>query len=131
MVVFFAGSNDLAEGDTSSQVLANFKDFVGVVRKELADCRIAFIAITPAPSRWNNLAAMQEANRLVQNWIYTEDNLAFINTYPLFVTKEGGPRPELFLHDQLHLNSEGYGLWRRAVRPYLSWGLEDRGREAW
>jgi hypothetical protein len=32
---------------------------------------------------------------------------------------DGSPRAELFRKDALHLNDEGYALWRRIIRPFV------------
>jgi lysophospholipase L1-like esterase len=36
------------------------------------------------------------------------------------------PRPELFVEDGLHMNSEGYRLWNEKLRPVLKLELSDR-----
>lgn len=118
-IVFFAGTNDLAAGKSPETVLADYNAFVTKVRDRLPDVPIAFIAITPAPSRWANLANVKRANALVKTYSSYRPGLRFIDTYPLFLTPEGGPRPELFVGDQLHLRPEGYAIWRAAVGPVV------------
>jgi lysophospholipase L1-like esterase len=121
MVVVFAGSNDLASGRMPERVSADFQAFVGKVREKLPRTRIAFISVSPTPSRWANNANVIRANRLVREFIQAEENLAYIDVYHPMLSPEGQPRPELFVSDQLHLNEKGYALWRSVVGPYLPW----------
>src|SRR5262245_35937623 len=51
-IVFYAGDNDIGRGNKPEQVLADFKAFVAVVRKDNPDCRILFLAIKPSLARW-------------------------------------------------------------------------------
>lgn len=119
LIVLFAGTNDIADGKSAQTVLDDYRSFVGVVRKELPNVKIAYISITPAPSRWSNLATIQEANRLIQEEAKKDKGQRFVDMQPLFITDKGGPRPELFVEDQLHLNAEGYQVWTTQLRPVL------------
>lgn len=121
MVVVFAGTNDLASGRSPERVFADFQALVGRVREKLPRTRIAFISVSPTPSRWANNANAIRANRLVKEFIQKEENMAYIDVYHPMLSPEGLPRPELFVSDQLHLNAQGYALWRSVVGPYLPW----------
>jgi lysophospholipase L1-like esterase len=126
MIVFFAGTNDIASGRKASQVLEDYKTFVSTVKSKLPQARIAFIAITPAPSRRDKWPEMSKANRMVQEWTLTQPGLAFINPAPLFLDEKGEPRLDLYVSDQLHLSPKGYEIWRGVVGPYLPWDLRTR-----
>jgi lysophospholipase L1-like esterase len=77
------------------------------------------MAIKPSPSRLNHMAAMREANLLIQTHVLQHDNLDFIDVHTAMLDNDGRPRPELFVRDQLHLSVEGYGLWRQIVSAHL------------
>jgi len=121
MVVLFAGTNDLAAGKTPETVATDFQAFVGKVRAKLPKARIAFISVSPTPSRWANNANVIRANALIREQIYGGENLAYIDVYSAMIGPDGGPRPELFESDLLHLNAQGYTLWKKIVEPYLPW----------
>ena len=46
-------------------------------------------------------------------------DVAFIDVATPMLDADGRPRAELFLEDGLHMNREGYALWRGIVAPYL------------
>ncbi len=51
MIVLHLGGNDVHNGRTPEQILADFKIFVAKVRARLPQVRIAFSSITPGPGR--------------------------------------------------------------------------------
>ena len=119
MVVFFAGTNDIAAGKGAATVFDEYKQFVGKVQRKLPQAVIAFISISPAPSRWSKIDEIKKANGLIQRYSKHGRNLLFVDTYSQMVDANGGPRPELFVSDQLHLSPKGYAIWIKAVRPIL------------
>jgi lysophospholipase L1-like esterase len=122
MVVFFAGSNDITAGKSAETVFADYKSFVVKVREKLPKTRIAFISISPAPSRAKFLEIDREANRMIREFCNQGENLAFIDIVPLMLDAKGAHRPELYTSDRLHMNPDGYKIWAKAVKPFLPWG---------
>jgi lysophospholipase L1-like esterase len=59
-------------------------------------------------------------NRLVENFVRRMPHLKYIETYDLPLGADGRPRPELFVVDNLHFNTDGYKLLAERVRPFLS-----------
>ncbi|MDO8906096.1 SGNH/GDSL hydrolase family protein [Hydrogenophaga sp.] len=119
LVVVYAGENDLAEGASPQQVLARFEAFVKKIRNSLPESRIAFISIKPSPLRASMMPAMQEANDLILAFSQKEPQLAFIDVFSEMLDANGQPRAELFAGDQLHLNADGYSLWRKVISARL------------
>ena len=120
LVVFFAGTNDLASGKPAEVVLEDFRAFAGRVHAKLPKTRIIYLSITPAPARWANVGEVRQANRLIKEYTMKRPFMFFVDMYDEFVTITGDPRPELFVEDQLHLNSKGYEVWTLRLRPILA-----------
>ncbi len=123
MIVFFAGTNDIASNKTAARVSDDFRTFVQTVRTDLPKVKVAFLSITPAPSRWSMLQEINKANQMVRDYCFATEGLIYIDAYPYMVDAQGGPRPEFFVSDQLHMNDKGYAVWRRLVGPLLPWKL--------
>jgi iduronate 2-sulfatase len=119
-IVFYAGDNDIAFGKSPARVFENFKDFVATVRRDLPDTPIFFLAIKPSGSRWQLWNAMAEANGLVRTWAESQPNLQFVDVATPMLGDDGAPDEELFVGDRLHLNTEGYVLWKSILGPYLA-----------
>ena len=118
-IVFYAGTNDLADGKSPETILSDYNAFVTKVRAKLPDVPIAFIAVSPAPSRYGNVANIKRANRLVETYSAHRPGLRFIDTFPLML-ENGGPWPDIFVADQLHMKPQGYAIWKKAVVPVLA-----------
>lgn len=119
MVVFYAGDNDIANGNSPEQVLADFKRFVGTVHDARPGTTIAFISIKPSPSRWHLADKQKAANQLIKALCEKEKQLSYIDVFTPMLGANGEPRPELFVEDRLHLNTKGYELWRSVIEPHL------------
>ncbi|MBT2323173.1 GDSL family lipase [Variovorax paradoxus] len=118
-VLVYAGDNDLAEGHTPLQVLESFARFTNTLRAELPDARISYISIKPSPSREKLLPQMRETNNIIGAYLNRLPNSDYIDIYTPMLGTDGRPRAELFRGDMLHLNDEGYRLWRSVIAGHL------------
>lgn len=119
-IVFYEGDNDIANGKTVNQVVADFQLFLGLVYKNLPGTSIGFIAIKPSPSRWDKHEEMETANTQIMKLAERSSKLEFIDVYTPMLGQNGRPLPEIFLSDSLHMNNLGYEIWRDAVGPFLN-----------
>lgn len=119
LIVVYAGDNDLAEGRTPEQVRDDFARFVQRVRAELPDTRIAFLSIKPSPLRASLMPQARQTNALVAAYAATTPDLDFIDIYSAMIDASGQPRADLYGSDALHLNPQGYALWKTAIAPHL------------
>jgi lysophospholipase L1-like esterase len=120
-VVVYCGDNDLAEADsiTPEMVKERFRELFQRIRKRLPKTNIAFVSIKPSPSRQRLLPKIVEANALIKTFLQGQRRAAFINIYDEMLDTQGNPRKELFVADMLHMNAEGYSIWKKTIRPYL------------
>lgn len=120
LIVLYAGDNDLAEGRTPEQILADFRTFVGLVRPPMPKTRIVFVSIKPSTARVALLGKMREANALVRSYIATDPSLTYVDVFTPMLGPTGIPRGELFQSDGLHMNAQGYAIWRGLLQPVMS-----------
>lgn len=118
-IVIYGGENDLQQGQTAAAVHATFRGLCEKVHAALPKTRIAFISLKPSPSRAKILPAVIEANRLIAAECARDPRRVFIDIYPAMLGADGQPRRELFVADMLHLNADGYAVWRPLVAPFL------------
>ncbi|WP_068680338.1 MULTISPECIES: SGNH/GDSL hydrolase family protein [unclassified Variovorax] len=129
-VLVYAGDNDLAEGRTPIEVLESFARFANAVREALPETRISFISIKPSPSREKLLPQVRETNDIVAAYLRRLPNSDYIDVFTPMMGADGRPRGELFLRDQLHLNDEGYRLWRAVIAGHLPSAVQADIRQA-
>jgi len=119
-IILYVGENDLPnEKNTADSILNKTIRLYNLIRGKMPEVPIAYIALKPSPSREKYFQKAKKANELIKVFLAKQKNTAFVNIFPLMLTKEGKMRPELFVSDMLHMKPEGYAIWKKAVEPYL------------
>lgn len=120
-VIIYCGENDFATSDTVSSelVFLRFKQLYEMLRESLGDVDIAYVSIKPSPSRQHLLSKMVEANQLIESFIKRQSNAEYIDVFHQMIDKDGHPKKDIFVEDQLHMNSKGYSAWIKAIKPFL------------
>lgn len=118
-IIFRAGGNDLQEGKTPEQVLADFKTFVATVHARLPGTEIVFLSWNHTPARWSSAQREKALNRLVAEYAATQPRVKFLDTTDVTMQDNGQLREEVFVGDRLHFNTEGYRRLAEKVRPIL------------
>lgn len=118
-VLLYAGDNDLAAGSAPAEVLHRLVDFVDGVHRELPDTSIAYISIKPSPSRLPLLPTIRKTNALIREYAENDGNIEYIDVFTPMLDSGGNPRAELFRSDELHLNADGYALWKKVIAPHV------------
>jgi lysophospholipase L1-like esterase len=120
-ILIYCGENDLAAADsvTSKMVVERFKTLFGLIREKLPNTPIAFVSLKPSPSRLHLMEKMEAANKDIKKYLKRKRNTAFIDVYHAMLTKEGKPMPHIFVDDNLHMNAQGYAIWKKVIEPYL------------
>ena len=119
MIILHIGGNDVHDGKSPEQVLADFKAFVAKVRAVMPNVPIAFSSTTPGPARWEEADKRKQTNKAIKDYIATQPNLLFIDLWDAMVTADGKPREDLWVADRVHPNHDGYLLRVKIMRPIL------------
>lgn len=118
-VVVYAGDNDIAFGGTPERVAESFRKFSDKVFAELPSAKITCLAMKLCASRWGKADLFKEGNRLIREFVQTDDRLSFADTATPLLGADGMPDPVFFREDRLHLSPRGYAEWVRIVAPLL------------
>lgn len=117
-IFLYAGDNDIAGGKSAAEVVADYKQLVRLVRDDFPGSKLVFISIKPSIARWDKWPVMAEANRMVKAYAAGHADLGYADVATPMLDDNGLPRP-VFVEDGLHLNDDGYRLWREALAPYV------------
>ena len=118
-IVVYEGDNDVAIGRTPQQVLADYREFVRLVRDSLPSARIVVVGIKPSPSRWQLAEPQREANRLLREAVATDTLQSYVDVFTPMLGAGGRPEAALFVSDSLHMTPAGYAIWRAQIAPQL------------
>ena len=120
-VVIFAGTNDITPRKVrpATEMLAAYQRLVKNIRQDLPSAPIIFIAITPSPHRWSVWPQASETNRLLSDFINSQDNLYLVDTSSGLLNSDGKPDKSFYRLDGLHLSAKGYAVWAKRVKAEL------------
>lgn len=114
-LVLYAGDNDLGDNRHPEEVYLSFCALVAKIQRDLPETDVTFVSIKPSPSRWHIVEQIRAANRYIQDEISRLPRFSFVDLTPVMLTPDGKPRRELYQADGLHMNADGYALWRREL----------------
>lgn len=120
LIVFYAGENDLNAGESPESVSRDYQSFVELVRRSLPETRIVFVSIKPSSSRWALVDKMRRTNEMIRAYTARDSRLSYVDVFTPMLGANGTPREELFVADRLHLNEQGYALWREILLPVVT-----------
>ncbi|HEX2532584.1 MAG TPA: GDSL-type esterase/lipase family protein, partial [Chitinophagaceae bacterium] len=120
-IVIYCGENDLAADAavTEDLVLYRFKQLFVRIREQFPATPVVFLSLKPSPSRAQLMPKMVRLNRMIELFLKMKPNTQYVDVYSKMLTKDGKPRPELFLKDKLHMNEKGYRIWQEALQDVL------------
>lgn len=118
-VVIYCGGNDINAGKSVEQVTADFEKFLGRVERQLPRTRVSYIAVALNPARWAQRDKVMAVNQRIREMTANRKNAEFIDIVPAMLQPDGTPKPDIFLPDRLHMNRNGYELWKPIVGAHL------------
>ena len=118
-VVFYAGDNDIAAGESSKQVVDDYKALVAATHASRPKTKFVFVAIKPSSRRWNLWGEMKRANEAIAAFSKSDPRLEYLDIAGAMLGADGKPKKELLAKDGLHLSAEGYKLWTSLTLPLL------------
>ena len=120
-IVVYAGDNDLGDGKTPKQVLGCFKQLSSLIRQNFHPVSFSFISIKPSLARWHINDLIADTNDLIKDAIAQQGNDSFfVDVYEKMVDEKGYPLKSLFDTDGLHLNKDGYSVWKETLLTHFS-----------
>jgi lysophospholipase L1-like esterase len=118
-IVFYAGDNDLHDGKTPEEVVADFNRFMALKRAVLRHTRVYFVTIKPSKARLGEYPAQEAVNQAVKAMTLTQHDLIEIDVVGDMMA-DGKPK-DIFVDDGLHLTPAGYAIWTQDIRRVLDW----------
>jgi lysophospholipase L1-like esterase len=136
-IFVMVGVNDLIKGGPDAQVVQNLKQMVQTLKQQHPKSELVLQSLLPhgdgtlvtvgtAEDREGLLKVSNE--RIYQlnqkiSAVAAESEVRYLDLYPLFVDGEGVLRSELST-DGLHLNRQGYWVWRSALQTFSQLALK-------
>ncbi|MBI5425408.1 MAG: hypothetical protein HZA32_15115 [Opitutae bacterium] len=119
LIVFYAGTNDIASGKTPEQVAQDFEAFCAKVHAARPATKILFVSLQFAPSRWQLRDKMVAANAALAKFCAADPRRAYVETNPAMLAANGRPDESLYTSDRLHMAAGGYAVWTKLLTPFV------------
>ncbi len=126
-IFLMIGINDLIWGQTDQQVLDNYREIMDYLITQHPETQVVVQSILPhgaETATWESRHLLLElSNERIREMnealaaVAEEYDAYYLELYPIFANGEGKLRPDLTT-DGLHLNREGYLVWRAAIALY-------------
>lgn len=118
-IVLYSGENDIAAGADARLTFDRFRQVFELIRGKLPQVPITFISIKPSPSRKQFRPVIDSANAMISQYLRGQRRTSYVDVYSKMLDKNNNARPDIFLKDSLHMNENGYKIWKKAVAPHL------------
>jgi lysophospholipase L1-like esterase len=119
-VVIYEGDNDTGRYEVPPATIAGqFEKIVQKIHAALPTARIYVISVKPSVSRWNTWPQAVQTNDLLKAIAAKDDLVTYVDVATPMLKPDGKVMPDIFVEDDLHLNSKGYEIWAAAVRAVL------------
>ena len=118
-ILVYEGDNDIPYGLSPSGFNKQCREFIKKVEKELPGTEIYFLSIKPSPARWKYQDKYVEANKLLKSLCDEYAFVTYIDIATMMLDENGIVRKDIFSYDNLHLNDEGYSIWRDEILKVL------------
>jgi lysophospholipase L1-like esterase len=99
LVVFYAGTNDVAAGKTPEAVAGDFRAFCDQLHAARPEARIIFISIQLSPARCQFRDKFALANTYIAAFCAADPRRRLLDTNAAMLTPDGHAHPELFQTD--------------------------------
>ena len=130
LVIYFAGTNDLAGGSKAEDVLENIRQYVERLRKENPETGFVIMAGLKSPKRKPHWAEFDKFNDLLQKFCAAGKNLYYVD-HNKVMNKPNGEAIAAYYREEgdsaLHANAAGYAEIVKLVRPVVdkAWAASD------
>lgn len=120
-IVLLIGGNDLSAHQSPDQTVRNVQRMLDAVVAQNPALPVTLCTLLPrdnpeAPTQPGALARLNDQLRQLAG---RYPNVRLLDLYPLFLGADGGPQPELFVKDRLHLSGAGYARFGEALKASL------------
>ena len=120
IIFIYEGDNDIAHGKKPYKILKDAKMLLSKIRNDFKNIPVAFISVKPSIKRWKLNKKYIATNKKLARLCRKEKNVWYIDVWDIMMDKNGKLQKDLFLQDDLHMNSKGYNLWRDEINKKLS-----------
>jgi lysophospholipase L1-like esterase len=120
LVLIYEGDNDLHDGVAQEDILAHATNLLDDLTRRLPLSEFVVVAPKASRARYHLKDQYLELNAKLRS-VAMNHGAHWVDFWAVQHDTSGELRDELFIHDKLHLNDEGYAVWVEEMRRQLPW----------
>lgn len=120
VVLLYEGDNDLNDGIATEDILTDAANLLDDLSRRLPASEVVVVAPKASRARYHLKDQYLELNARLRS-VTMDQGAHWVDFWDVQHDANGELRDELFIHDKLHLNTEGYAVWVHELRRQLPW----------
>jgi lysophospholipase L1-like esterase len=118
-VALYFGENDISmDGLSAEATLSGLDRLVSEITARLPHVPVFLLSAKQSPAKWLYAEVVSAFNAMAQDYCAARPGLEFIDVGQALIGENGRPMMRYYEADQIHLNTEGYGLWATLLRAH-------------
>jgi len=118
-IFIYEGDNDIAAKKKPKEIMITFGKIIQQLKQQIKGVELVLISAKPSIARWNLRGKYRRLNRKFQKLAQSDAHIQYADVWSIML--DGRKlRTDLFIEDGLHMNTEGYALWYKTLKPYLN-----------
>ncbi len=123
-LVILIGTNDLGEHTSADQIARNLRVLLALIRAHEPAIPIAWCEVMPRRGDDTYPERIHDLNARIAELVKSDPLVTLCDTFTPLAQPDGSSKPEDYVPDRLHLNANGYAVWKQALEPVLAgWQL--------
>ncbi len=118
-VIIYEGDNDMMGPTTVDEFIGQSVSIIDRIDSAFPGTYVYFVSIKPSPSRRKVMHKIMSANDRLRLLADEKENVGFIDIMPPMLTERGEIKSDIFLSDSVHMNEQGYAIWKEVFRRQL------------
>lgn len=118
-IFIYEGDNDIAAGEDPGAIFTEAVALRQIIAEIKPGVPVAFISVKPSVARKAYNEQYIKLNEMLRAYADKTENTEFINVWDPVMDENGQVFKHIFLGDSLHMNPEGYKIWKAEISPYL------------
>jgi len=120
-ILIMIGINDIMTGADITVILDNYNKIINSIKEKTPDTKIIIQNILPITNISNHESKniyIKEINQSISK-IAKDNNIEYIDINEKLIAKDGQLNKD-FTIDGIHLNAQGYDIWKQTIERYVN-----------
>lgn len=116
-VFLYEGDNDIFNRKSPAKIVRQTRRIVRRIQKYNGPTPVVIIGAKPSLVRWHLKKKYEKLNAKLKALCNEDTRTSYAHIWDSML-EDGTIKKEIFLEDGLHMNDQGYALWKTIIKPF-------------